>query len=147
MKRLLIGLIALAIVMPVAAQETPLGEAAKNGIIHYLDLTPDQVVAWDQLIEDFEADAQPLREAIAEIQTQIEELFAGGDPDPALLGELMIQRRNLVEQLAQVRADYVDGFEALLDENQFKRLRLIRRADRVEPLIPAFRLYRLLPRH
>ncbi len=147
MKRLLIGLIALAIVMPVAAQETPLGEAAKNGIIHYLSLTPDQVVAWDQLIEEFEADAQPLREAIAEIQAQIDELFAGGDPDPEELGELVIQRRDLVEQLAQVRVDYVEGFEALLDEEQFKRLRLIRRADRVEPLIPAFRIYGLLPRH
>lgn len=146
MKRLLIGLIALAVALPVMAQEGPIGEAARFSIIQYLELTPDQVAVWDQLVADFEADAEPLREAIAEVQTQIDELFAGGDPDPFELGELVIERRDLVEQLAQVRMVYVDGFEALLDEQQSKKLNLIRRADRVEPLIPAFRVYGLLPR-
>lgn len=146
MRRLLIGLIALAAALPVMAQEGPIGEGAQEIVIRYLELTPDQVAAWDQLIADFEADAEPLREAIAEVQAEIDELFAGGDPDPFELGELVIERRDLVEQLAQVRETYVSGFEILLDEQQGKKLHLIRRADRVEPLIPAFRVYGLLPR-
>lgn len=146
MKRLLIGLMALAVALPVMAQEGPIGEGAQEIVIRYLELTPDQVAVWDQLVADFEAEAQPLREAIAEIQAQIDELFANGSPDPYELGELVIQRRDLVEQLAQVRENYVFGFEALLNEQQAKKLNIIRRADRVEPLIPAFRVYGLLPR-
>jgi hypothetical protein len=147
MKRLLIGLMVLAAALPVMAQEGPIGEGAQEIVIRYLELTPDQVATWDQLIDDFEADAEPLREAIAEIQAQIDELFANGSPDPYELGELVIQRRDLVEQLAQVRETYVFGFESLLDEQQAKKLNVIRRADRVEPLIPAFRVYGLLPRY
>lgn len=146
MKRLLIGLMMLAAALPVMAQEGPIGEGAQEIVIRYLQLTPDQVAAWDQLIADFEADAQPLREAIDQVQAEIEELFATGDPDPFELGELVIERRGLVEQLAQVRETYVFGFESLLDEQQATKLNVIRRADRVEPLIPAFRVYGLLPR-
>ncbi len=146
MKRLLIGLMVLAAALPVMAQEGPIGEGAQEIVIRYLELTPDQVAAWDQLVADFEAEAQPLRAAIEEVQAQIEELFAGGDPDPFELGELVIERRGLVDQLAAVRETYIFGFEALLDEQQAKKLNLIRRADRVEPLIPAFRVYGLLPR-
>ncbi|MFV2071961.1 MAG: periplasmic heavy metal sensor [Thermoanaerobaculales bacterium] len=146
MKRLLVGLIVLAVAIPAVAQESHLGDAAKNGIVNFLQLTPDQVATWDQLLEDRQIAAEPLREAIAQVQAEIEALFASGDPDPAELGSLVIDRHDLGEDLAQVRRDYVDGFEAMLDEQQAGKLGFIRRADRVQPLIPAFRLFGLLPR-
>ena len=145
MKRLLIGMIVLAVAIPAVAQESPLGDVAKDRIVNFLELTPDQVAAWDLLIAESQAAAEPLREAIRAVQAEINALFEGGDPDPATLGALVIERHDLGEELALVHRDYVDGFEAMLDETQGNKLMFIRRAARAQPLIPAFRAFRLLP--
>lgn len=145
MKRLLIGMIVLAVAIPAVAQESPLGDVAKDRIVNFLELTPDQVAAWDLLIAESQAAAEPLREAIRAVQAEINALFEGGDPDPATLGALVIERHDLGEELALVHRDYVDGFEAMLDETQGNKLMFVRRAARAQPLIPAFRAFRLLP--
>jgi len=145
MKRLLIAMIVLAVAIPAVAQESPLGDVAKDRIVNFLELTPDQVIAWDLLIDEGQAVAEPLREAIRAVQAEINALFEGGDPDPATLGALVIERHDLGEELALVHRDYVDGFEAMLDETQGNKLMFVRRAARAQPLIPAFRAFRLLP--
>ena len=136
MKRLLIGMIVLAVAIPAVAQESPLGDVAKDRIVNFLELTPDQVAAWDLLIAESQAAAEPLREAIRAVQAEINALFEGGDPDPATLGALVIERHDLGEELALVHRDYVDGFEAMLDETQGNKLMFVRRAARAQPPRP-----------
>jgi len=99
------------------------------------------------LIAEREQAAGPLRDAIAAVQQQLDDLLAGPDPDPLAVGELVVERRDLGEQLADVQRAYVAGFEGLLDAGQLPQYRFMQRAERAEPLFPAFRMLELLPPH
>jgi Spy/CpxP family protein refolding chaperone len=146
----------VAVAVPSAAQEPPgpppaedlcLPGAAQNVVARFLDLSDDQVAQWELLIDEREQAAAPLRDAIAAVQQQLDDLLAGEDPDPLAVGELVIQRRDLGEQLADVHRAYVTGFEGMLDEAQLAQYRFLQRAERAEPLFPAFRMVGLLPPH
>ena len=148
MKKALIVLFALAVVMPVAAQEgpPPIVEAAHNGVAAFLHLTDEQIVVWDEIYLIHRDAEQPLKEDIRAVQTEIDDLFEAGDPDPAAVGGLMIQRREFGEALLEVHVIYHEDFVALLDESQMRRLRFIARADDVQKFIPAFKLFELIRR-
>jgi len=145
----------LAIAVPLPAQGPPdpppfdgcLPGAAQHVIADFLDLTDDQLAAWDVLIAQRDQAAGPLRDAIAAVQQQLDDLLAGEDPDPLAVGELVIQRHDIGEELADVHLAYVAGFEGLLDAGQFAQYGFLRRAERAEPLFPAFRVLGLLPPH
>jgi hypothetical protein len=153
MKRLFLPILMLVLVAPAAAQfddseelSHPAMIAARHAVINFLDLEPAQVEAWDLLWDDHRAAEIPLREQIADVQTVIDELFAGGEPDPTELGLLMIERRDLGEALIDVHLVYIEGFQALLDETQSDRLREIRVAERIQRWIPAFTAFDLVKR-
>jgi len=159
MKTLLSAVAALAMVClaaPALAQEPPdfqpfeepcLPGAAQNVIVEFLMLTPDQVDQWNVLIADRNAAAEPLRDAIAGINAELEVLLAGEDPDPYEVGDLVIQRHGFGQELADVHRTYVEGFETMLTEDQLGRYHFIRRAERAQPLFPSFRILGLLPPH
>jgi hypothetical protein len=144
----LMSLFALAAAAPVMAQEEPppIVEASHNAVVAFLDLGPDQVAAWDEIYWIHRDAEGPLKEAIEAVQTEIDELFEAGDPDPAAVGELFIERRALGEELIEVHLVYHEAFVALLDETQTRRLFFIARADEVEKIIPAFKLFELIRR-
>ncbi len=148
MKKLLIVLFAIAVVVPVAAQEgpPPIVEAAHNGVAAFLHLTDEQIVVWDGIYLIHRNAEQPLKEDIRAVQTEIDDLFEAGDPVPAEVGELMIERRELGEALLEVHLIYHEDFVSLLDESQVRRLRFIARADDVQKFIPAFKLFELIRR-
>ena len=148
MKRLLLPLVALAFAVPGAAQETPppgpFVDEAVRIVAAFLQLDREQVDAWILLGQDREAAARPLRQAADLVNAELQDLLASPDPDAAAVGVLVIERRNLGDQLAEVQRLYVEGFEALLDEDQSDRLGFIRRAARARPVIPAFERLGLL---
>lgn len=153
MKRLLLSALILALAGPVAAQldepggmTHPAMDAARHAVINFLALEPDQVDAWDTLWADHRAAEEPLRQQIADVQTLIDDLFAAGVPDPADLGVLVIERHDLGEALIDVHVIYVEGFQALLDEEQVRRLHEIRVAERIQRWIPAFTAFELVRR-
>jgi hypothetical protein len=150
MKKMLIALFALAVVAPVLAQDAqgppPAVEAAHNQVVRFLQLTEDQVLAWDEIYLIHRDAEQLLFEDIALVQADIEDLLAEPDPDPAALGELVLVRRDLGEQVADVHRMYHEDFLALLDEDQAGRLEFINRADDVQRIIPAFKHFELIPR-
>jgi hypothetical protein len=80
------------------------------------------------------------------VQAEIDALFAAGDPDPAALGELVIARHAAGQALWDVHLVYHEDFVALLDDAQARRLGFIARADEVQKIIPAFKLFELIPR-
>lgn len=146
MKRaLLASAVLLAVVVPLAAQEPgPPPERGQDAIAAFLALTPDQVAAWDQLLSDRDAAAEPLRTELEAVEDELRALL--GEPDPAveLVGALVVQGRDLRQQLGDVHHAYLDGFVALLDDEQARRFEAVRRAERLQPLIPAFRAFGLL---
>lgn len=153
MKRILLSILVLAAAFPAAAQVPEPGDpphpamtAARHAVISFLQLDAAQVDAWDVLWADHRADEQPLRQQIADLQAEIDALFAAGVPDPAELGLLVVERHDLGVALADVHRFYVDGFEDLLDAEQADRLREIRIADRIEPWIPSFKAFELVRR-
>jgi len=149
MKKFLIAVIALCVVAPLAAQEMeppPIVEAAHNRVAGFLQLTDEQISDWDVIYQIHRDAERPLKDEIAEVQAEIDALFEAGDPDPAALGELMIERRYLGEALLEAHLVYHEAFVALLDESQVRRLRFIARADDVQKIIPAFKLFELIPR-
>ncbi len=148
MKKILAALIALVLVTPVFAQEEPppIVEASHNAVVAFLSLTPEQAAAWDVIYQIHRDAEQPLKEAIAAVQEEIDALFEVEEPDPAEVGALFIERRDLTEQLVEVHLIYHEDFVALLDEAQARKLHFVARADDVQPIIPAFKLFELIPR-
>ena len=153
MKHLVLSIMMLALAAPLAAQEKPpetepgpIMDGARHLVIEFLELDADQAAAWEILWADHRAAEEPLEQQIASIQRMIEDLFASGNPDPTELGLLMIDRRDLGEALIDVHVVYVEGFEMLLDDEQARRLREIRIAERIQGFIPAFKAFQLVRR-
>jgi hypothetical protein len=148
MKKILIALIAVAFVTPVIAQEEPppIVEASHNAVVAVLKLTPEQVEAWHVIYQIHREKEQPLKQAIADVQAEIDALLETIDPDPAEVGVLFIARRNFAEELLEVHLVYHEDFVLLLDENQTRKLRFMARADDAQKFIPAFKLFELIPR-
>ncbi len=156
MRRIILSLALLALAAPAAAQlEEPGGPeelshpvmvAARHAVISFLDLSPDQVDAWDVLWTEHRDAEAPIVQAIRDVQTAIDDLFAGGAPDPTELGLLIIDRRDLGDALIDVHVVYIEGFEELLDDEQMNRLQKIRIADRIERWIPSFKTFNLIRR-
>jgi len=133
--------------IPGEAEDPCLPGAAQQIVTDFLGLDPDQVMLWDELIADREAAAQPVREAAAVVQAELEALLADDDPDPAEVGDLVIARHDLGTQLVDIQRAYVEGFELMLSDEQLERYIFVRRAEQAEPLFPPFRIMDLLPPH
>ena len=146
MRRTLVAALALTVALPLAAQEAAPGpQRSKAMIVNFLELTEEQVEAWDEAFQRHREAEQPIQEAVADVQAELDELFADEDPDATEVGELVLERRDLGEELVQVHRLYVEEFVSILDEDQAQRYGFIRRAEQAQPLIPAFRLAQLLP--
>ncbi len=151
MRKTLIALIVMACVSPALAQDyeaepPPIVEASHNAVVAFLNLTEEQVEDWDMIYWQHREAEAPLKEEIAAIQEEIEDLFASGNPDPTDVGNLFIARRTKTDALVEVHVDYHNVFVLLLDDNQVRKLRFIARADDVQKIIPAFKLFELIPR-
>jgi len=151
MKKFLIVLMVLSVVSPVLAQELeaeppPIVEASHHAVVLFLKLSPEQVEAWHVIYQIHREKEQRLREMIAQVQADIDVLFEAGDPDPGAVGELFILRRQYGEDLLDVHIVYHEDFVLLLNDAQTRRLGFIARADDVQKIIPAFKLFELIPR-
>jgi len=73
-------------------------------------------------------------------------MIDSGDADPTAVGELVIQIADFRAALGEIQMTYHEDFVALLDEDQMGRLVFINRADKVQPIIPAFKLFELIRR-
>ena len=132
--------------IPMAGMQAgdPDGSRAREVVIQFLGLTAEQVTAWDALLETRKAAVEPLREELQAVEEQLRELLLSEAPDPATVGTLVLQAQALREQIVAANQAYLDAFEALLTTEQATRLTLLRRAERAQPLFPAFRLFGLL---
>jgi len=148
MKKVLVALVAFGFLATGLAhgEPPPVVEASHNAVVSFLKLSPEQVHQWDVVYRIHRDAERPLQQAIEEVLAELNALFDAGDPDPAEVGALAIEKRSLGEELIEVHVIYHQDFVALLDETQLKLLHLIARADDVQPIIPAFKLFELIPR-
>jgi hypothetical protein len=149
MKKFLIAVMMFGVVSPLIAQEMeppPIVEAAHNRVAAFLQLSDQQIADWDVIYKIHRDAEQPLQDEAAAVQAEIDALFEAGAPDPAEVGELVIERHELGEALITVHVVYHQDFVALLDETQVRRLNFIARADDVQQVIPAFKLFELIPK-
>jgi superfamily II DNA or RNA helicase len=121
------------------------GSRAREVVVRFLGLTAEQVTAWDELLETRKAAIEPLRGELQATEKELAELLEGENPDATAVGTLVLKAKALREQIAAANEAYVDGFEALLTEEQAGKLAFLRRAERAQELFPAFRLFGLLP--
>jgi Spy/CpxP family protein refolding chaperone len=145
MKRWLLGVCVVALAVPVVAQEGPIQQRGMEAVANFLQLTPEQVDQWKGLLDTQEAALAPLRDLLRDTERALGELLRSDNPDPTAVGSLVLQGKNIKEQMGEVHRTYLHGFEGMLTPEQAGRLAAIRRAERLEPLFPAFRLFGLLP--
>jgi len=148
MMKKVIGIAAiLALALPVMAQQgPPVAEPAHQIVVKVLNLTPEQTAQWDALLATRQATVTPLREDLADVLDQLKTLFEDPNPDPTAVGNLTIQAHDLRVQIREANQAYLDGFQALLDEEQAAKLAFLRRADKARPVLPAFKRFGLVPR-
>ena len=149
MKKLVMFVTVLCLATPLVAQEMeppPIVEAAHNRVAAFLQLSDEQIADWDLIYQIHREAERPLQEEAEAIQAAIDALFEAGDPDPTEIGGLVVRRRGLGDALFEVHVVYHESFVALLDDAQAGRLRFIARADDVQRIIPAFKLFELIPR-
>jgi len=115
------------------------GEAASpiQIVAQFLQLRPDQVQEFGQLLQARQAAVVPLLQGIQQRGRQLEALLNSGG-SPADVGMLVIQIHRLQQQGAQVQQDFLSTFVNLLDPEQQQRLEAVRIAAQLQPILPAF---------
>jgi Spy/CpxP family protein refolding chaperone len=93
-----------------------------------LDLTDQQKAVWASAFSTMRATAQPLHAQAKAIRTEIDALFAQGNPDPALLGQKMIAMHAVREQLHQARAAMESTTTSVLTDEQKLKLDALKAA-------------------
>lgn len=133
--------------IPMAGMQAaePDGTKAREAVVQFLGLAPDQANAWEGLLATRKSMVEPLREDLQAAEKELQQLLQRDKPDPAAVGSLVLRTKDLREQIASANKAYLDGFEAMLTAEQKNKLAFLRRAERAAPLFPAFRLFGLLP--
>lgn len=146
MSAMLLGWSGLATASPVVDQQAPPDlPKAKQVVVRYLQLSTGQVGAWDQLLADRADALEPLRLELEQVESALQDLLGGEQPDPLQVGTLVLAGKELRDRMGAVHRDYVREFEALLGAEQKQRLGTVRRAEQLAPLFGPFQLFGLLP--
>ncbi len=139
-----LALVALA-VFPTSAlaqgEDTP---RVVRVVARTLQLDEVQVQQWADIRATAAAAIEPLAAQVETLQGELEELLASDAPDPTAVGTLILAIRALRQQIRGIGAAATEQFEALLSEDQAGRLNAVRRAARLQRVLPAFRALHLL---
>jgi hypothetical protein len=98
--------------------------------VTFFKLTPEQVTKWDVLVGDRKKIVQPLREQIATLRMEIRVLLETDDLDATNLGQKRIKINKLVEEIKDARNTYIEGFKAILTEDQIKKLDIMLKREK-----------------
>ncbi|HXM96502.1 MAG TPA: hypothetical protein VOA64_19970 [Candidatus Dormibacteraeota bacterium] len=106
-------------------------------VVQFLQLRPDQVQEFGQLLQARQAAVVPLLPGIQQRVQQLEALLNSGS-SPADVGMLVIQIHTLQQEVAQVQQDFLSKFGNLIDPEQQQRLEAVRIAVQLQPILAAF---------
>jgi len=137
---LLLSLIPLAALAQADGQPPP----PVQMVARYLELSPEQVDAWLGLLDGLRQQQQPLHDQIQGLEEELKLQLQQPEPDPAAVGQLVLEINALRDQMFFNEETYRNAFEDLLNEEQLEKLYILRKASELAPLFPAFRETRLL---
>lgn len=105
MKKTLVAVLAVALIAGAAfAQAGPQHPQRSQAVLaHYLQLTQDQVTAWQQIDKDTAAAVKPLAQQAHDLQTQVKTALQGTNPDPAAVGKLVVAADAARDQIKALR--------------------------------------------
>lgn len=107
---------AMATAQPIPNAQNPGGGRAV--LVAYLQLTPDQIAAWQQIHKDTAAAVKPLATQAHDLRTQLEAAVKAASPDPAAIGKLTLALHSVREKIRATRSDSKDKLLALLTPEQ-----------------------------
>jgi uncharacterized membrane protein len=113
-------------------------------VVGTLGLSDEQVQAWMPILQAREAAMQPLAAQVAQHRELLGRLLQSPTPDPASVGQVLIETRVLEQQVAAIQQQATAQFEQLLNPDQQQRLDSIRQAAQVCPVVPAYQAVGLL---
>ncbi len=126
--------LALALLMPVTALAGPgfgprgeRGDGPPMAGRHffpppgYLDLTEEQIEATQAIRDNLHDQLEVLREEFSALRQQLRDLLDGDNPDPAAVGELVIELHSERGQFRDLLAAAEAEFEALLTAEQLTK--------------------------
>ena len=132
---------------PVAAQGAQAGRA-KEALKTALGLSDQQIEQLTALRKEERQALQQVRQEVQQAQKALSDAIAAGTPDPAAIGKLTLQLRELRQQVQQTNQTYRDRALGLLDDAQKTKVQnlqqAMQRVGRLRPAIGAARLLNLL---
>lgn len=105
----------------------------------YLELSQDQIEGVRVLVEERRNTVRPLNDQVAEKEKALRELLESGNPDAAAVGSLVLEIHRLRKEVQSAIQKFNKDFEGMLGEEQVRKLRLLRQAARLEPVVRAAR--------
>lgn len=118
-------------------------EEAFQIVAHVLQLTEDQALGLKHLLEMRREAVVPLLQAIAQREMQIQQLLQTGGA-AAEIGQLVIEIHQLKQLIQQAQMSFMAAFFDLLNEEQERRFHQIMIAERLQPVLPAFKALHLI---
>jgi uncharacterized membrane protein len=140
-QRLIMIAVALSFPIALAAQEAtpPLAVVA-----NVLGLSEEQVHALADFLQQRGEAVRPAAEEMQRHQQALAQLLQSSNPDPAAVGQLILEMRALEAQSQKAIGDANKALEQILSADQRTRLDQLRGAANACQVIPAFRAAGLL---
>lgn len=110
-----------------------------------LNLSEAQTAQFATLLDQFQPTLQGLFEQITVLQTQLDVWLSQPNPNPAVIGNLLLQIHALQQQLAQAIQNYQTLFASLLTDAQKQRVQAVTQASQLQPVVGAFVALKLAP--
>lgn len=104
-----------------------------------LELSDEQVQSFTGILRARNEVIQPLAQQVQEREAALGRALGSSAPDPAAVGQLLIEIRRIEQQVATASGDANERFEQLLSDEQRQRLQFIRQAAQACQVLPAFR--------
>jgi Spy/CpxP family protein refolding chaperone len=138
-KRIIMLLVALALPIAIAAQESPLTVVSK-----VLALSDEQAQTLGAIMQ---ARSEAIAPAVQEVRTREQALgqqLQASAPDPLIVGRLIIEIKQIQDQIHQAIDETNRQFETVLTPEQSGQLQQIRATEPVCGVIPAFKAVGLM---
>jgi len=114
-------------------------------LARYLVLTEEQIASIEPLMQEAHETIRGIHEETRELEMELRDLVGSSSPDPATVGELVLNIHASRDRIQEVQAALGDSIEGLLEPAQLEKLQRAQKAAEVLPLLPAMRMLGLLP--
>jgi len=114
-------------------------------VASFLGFTEAQTAQFESLFGQFQTTLHGLQEQIGARQSQLDILLSQPNPNPAVVGTLLLQIHALQQKVAQAIRSFQSQFAALLTEEQKQKVQAVTLASQLQPVVGAFVALYLVP--